>query len=224
MKPKVQVLANDVSPFPDAPLKLVSAAVETGNGSATVSGDAVDVRPEDSFVGTMVVRYRVQDKTADPRRQAEGRIRLTVKAKPDRPGTPVATEVRDSTVVLTWTPPAANGSAITGYRVTGTNGVSKLCPANTCTIGSLTNDVEYTFSVVAVNGIGESEASERPPRRHARISGPRCHRRRRCVRGQTAGGQLAGGQNHGLGDRRLRTPDLAGPSCRLQPCGRLVPG
>lgn len=156
---QVRVLANDVSPFPDAPLKLVSAAVETGNGSATVSGDAVDVRPADSFVGTMVVKYRVQDKTADPRRQAEGRIRLTVKAKPDRPGTPVATEVRDSTVVLTWTPPAANGSAITGYRVTGTNGVSKLCPANTCTIGSLTNDVEYTFSVVAVNGIGESEAS-----------------------------------------------------------------
>lgn len=158
---RVPVLANDVNPFADTPLTVVSAVVETGNGTATVSGDAVDVRPAESFVGTMVVRYRIQDKTRDPRREADGRIRLTVKAKPDKPGTPVATEVRDSTVVLNWTTPAANGSAITGYRVTGTNGVSQLCPANTCTIGSLTNDVEYTFSVVAVNGIGESEASER---------------------------------------------------------------
>jgi hypothetical protein len=156
----VDVLANDVNPFEDGVLKLLQAVVETGEGAATVSGGTVDVRPSESFVGTMVVRYRIEDKTGDPQRQADGRIRLTVKAKPDKPGTPVATEVRDRTVVLNWTPPAANGSPITGYKVAANAGMSKLCPTNTCTIDGLTNDVEYVFSVVAVNGIGESTASD----------------------------------------------------------------
>ncbi|MFF1384443.1 Ig-like domain-containing protein [Arthrobacter sp. NPDC058288] len=156
----IDVLANDVDPFPDSGLKLLRAVVETGDGSATVAGGTVDVRPSETFVGTMVVRYRIQDKTGDPQREADGRIRLTVKAKPGKPGTPVATEVRDRTVVLNWTPPPANGSPITGYRVTTTAGVSKMCPTNTCTVDGLTNDVEYVFSVVAVNGIGDSPASD----------------------------------------------------------------
>lgn len=156
----IDVLSNDANPFPDEALRLVSSVVETGEGTATVSGESVRVQPLASFVGTMVVRYRIQDATGDPQRQTDGRIRLTVKAKPDKPGTPVASEVRDRTVVLNWTPPAANGSPITGYKVSGTNGASQLCPTNTCTIGSLTNDVQYTFTVVAVNGIGDSPASD----------------------------------------------------------------
>ncbi|MGX9902200.1 fibronectin type III domain-containing protein [Arthrobacter sp. SA17] len=156
----INVLTNDVNPFPEKALQLVSAVVETGQGTATISGESVAVQPAETFVGTMVVRYRIQDMTGEAQRQTDGRIRLTVRAKPDKPGTPVASEVRDRTVVLNWTPPAANGSPITGYKVSGTNGASQLCPTNTCTIGSLTNDVEYTFSVVAVNGIGDSPASD----------------------------------------------------------------
>lgn len=156
----IDVLANDANPFPESGLKLLHAVVETGEGTATLAGGGVDVRPSETFVGTMVVRYRIQDKTGDPQREADGRIRLTVKAKPGKPGTPVATEVRDRTVVLNWTPPAANGSPITGYRVTANAGEGKLCPTNTCTIDGLTNDVEYVFSVVAVNGIGDSPASD----------------------------------------------------------------
>lgn len=156
---EVAVLANDVNPFPDTPLSIINAVVETGQGTASVSGGNVSVRPDASFVGTMVVRYRIQDKTGDPERQTDGRIRLTVKAKPDKPGTPMATEVRDRTVVLSWTPPSANGSPISAYKVTGNNGAAKVCATNTCTIDSLTNDLEYTFTVVAVNAIGESPAS-----------------------------------------------------------------
>jgi hypothetical protein len=156
----VDALANDDNPFPDSPLSVVGAVVETGEGSAVVAGNAVNVRPSESFVGTMVVRYRIADKTADTARQADGRIRLTVKSKPDKPGTPIVNEVRDKTVVLSWTPPSANGSPITGYRVTGTGGVSKTCATNTCTVDGLTNDVEYTFSVIAVNAMGDSPTSE----------------------------------------------------------------
>jgi hypothetical protein len=57
----VPVLANDFNPFPETPLTLLSAVTESGSGGATVKGDDVVVTPAADFVGTMVVRYRIQD-------------------------------------------------------------------------------------------------------------------------------------------------------------------
>lgn len=155
----VDVLANDVNPFPDSPLKLIGAKVETGQGSVNASDSRVDVTPAAGFVGTLVVSYQVQDKTEDPGRVVTGRVRLTVKDKPAAPATPTVAEVRDKTVVLNWSPPQNNGSPITGYTVKDSKGQNTSCPATTCTISGLTNDVEYTFSVTATNGVGESAAS-----------------------------------------------------------------
>jgi hypothetical protein len=156
----VPVLANDVNPFPDTPLEITTALVETGQGQVEVAGDEVRVTPNETFFGTMTVRYRVQDATNDPDREVEGRIRLTVQGKPDAPGTPTVSSVQDRTVVLAWTPPANNGAEIERYVVTSTAGnYEKVCLATTCTLDGLTNNVEYNFTVVAENRVGPSEPS-----------------------------------------------------------------
>ena len=160
----VPVTANDFNPFPDRPLKVVAAAVETGNGTAEVRGDQVAVSPSSTFVGTMVVRYRIQDATADVDREVEGRILVTVQGRPEAPGTPSVSSVQDRTVVLSWTPPADNGAPITKYVVSSTRGdYSKDCAATTCTLDGLTNNVEYNFTVVAVNRVGSSDPSPASP-------------------------------------------------------------
>jgi hypothetical protein len=156
----VPVLDNDFNPFPDKPLKVVSASTVTGDGQATVSGSKVDVAIAKDYVGTLVVRYRVQDATADVDREVEGRIVLTVQGRPAQPGKPTVTSVQDRTVVLNWTPPVDNGAEITGYTVQSlAGGYSKKCASTTCTLDGLTNNVEYNFTVTATNGVGTSDAS-----------------------------------------------------------------
>ena len=157
----VPVLANDSNPFADrGPLGLVGQpVVETGRGDATADGDTVVVSPKEDFVGTMVVRYTVRDATEDPDRQVEGRITVNVLGAPAAPTTPVVEEVRSGTVVLSWTPPQNNGAEITGYTVTSSQGDEFSCATTTCTLKPLTNNVTYTFTVVAENAVGPSDAS-----------------------------------------------------------------
>ncbi|KSW29732.1 fibronectin type III domain-containing protein, partial [Cellulomonas sp. B6] len=160
----VQVLEGSSNPFPErGPLTVVGALVETaGAGTASASSSSVSVRPNADFIGNMTVRYRVRDVTGDPSREVEGRISVRVSGVPDAPVPPRIGEVRDRTVVLSWTAPDNRGEQITEYRVTAQPGsVVKTCASTTCTIDGLTNDVEYTFTVAAKNRVGWSEESPR---------------------------------------------------------------
>lgn len=162
----VAVLSNDKSNLVNNDeLTLVGAPqVEAGEGTAKISGNQVVVTPAEGFVGTMTVRYTVVDGTLDPNRQSDGRIRLTVRAKPGPPGTPRGDSVGDGKVVLTWTDGAANGLPIDSRVVRGTAAdgapVEQSCATNTCTITKLTNGRNYTFTVTQSNELGS--ATSRP--------------------------------------------------------------
>ncbi|PRB10323.1 hypothetical protein CQ047_07560 [Microbacterium sp. MYb72] len=156
----VPVLDNDVNPFPETPLKVVSAATETGSGTVSFTAGEVKVTPAAEFVGTMVVRYRIQDATKDADREVDGRIVLTVQGVPEAPGTPTVSSVQDRTVVLSWSPPSNNGAEITSYTVKSVAGnYTKKCTSTTCTLDGLTNNVEYVFQVVATNRVGDGKPS-----------------------------------------------------------------
>lgn len=157
----VDVLAGASNPFPDQPLRVVGATVETpGTGTASVSGSDVVVRPAADLVGQMVVRVRVRDATDDSAREVASSITLRVRGKPATPDAPRVGEVRDGTVVLSWTAPDGRGEPIKGYRVTPSAGGSPTsCASTTCTITGLTNNVEYTFTVAAENAVGWSDPS-----------------------------------------------------------------
>ncbi|AIY03698.1 hypothetical protein ART_4099 [Arthrobacter sp. PAMC 25486] len=156
----IKVLLNDVNPFPDTPLKVVDTTIETDPKGIVVTfvNDAVTVNTDENYKGTVVVSYVVEDKTKDKDRRANGKIRITVKGKPDSPSKPQVLEEKDKAVLLTWDPPADNGSPLTGYTVSWAGGSQK-CATNTCTITGLENAVEYKFKATATNAVGESDAS-----------------------------------------------------------------
>ena len=80
------------------------------------------------------------------------------------PAEPTATTAfrGNQQVAVSWTPPASDGgAAITGYRVISYPGgvtAATTGPAN-ATVNGLTNGTSYTFTVAAINAIGEGPAS-----------------------------------------------------------------
>lgn len=156
----IPVTDNDANPFPETPLEVIAAFTETGSAaSTTYDKGSVTVTPSETYVGTLVVVYRIQDATKDPDRLVEGRVTLNVQGIPEAPAKPQVEEIRSETVVLSWTPPVNNGAEITGYTVTSNNGYTKECATTTCTLDGLTNNVTYTFTVVATNEVGDSKPS-----------------------------------------------------------------
>ncbi len=156
----IDVLEGSFNPYPQQPLRVVGATVESGRGTASATASRVTVTPAPDYIGELVVRYRVRDGIDEADREVEGRISLSVRGVPDTPAAPRVGEERDKTVVLSWTAPNSRGASITSYRLTASpGGLTKTCASTTCTFDGLTNDVTYTFSVAAQNAVGWSQES-----------------------------------------------------------------
>ncbi len=80
------------------------------------------------------------------------------------PGAPTGAHATagNTSALVSWSAPAANGSAITGYTVTSSVGAKHCTTSGTlsCTVTGLTNGTPYTFTVTATNGVGTGPASD----------------------------------------------------------------
>ncbi|WP_347754560.1 Ig-like domain-containing protein [Agrococcus sp. ProA11] len=158
----LDVVQDDFNPFErdGIPLRMVAAAVVAGQGTISNTDREVTVTPGADFSGVLTVRYTVQDATELAQRQVSGTLTLNVKGRPDAPPRPNVDAVGDAQVTLTWAPPPSNGAPITGYVVRSSDGaVQQPCAATTCVIAGLTNNVTYTFQVLAQNEVGDSDPS-----------------------------------------------------------------
>ena len=80
---------------------------------------------------------------------------------PDAPAQPTVA-ASNAQIVVTFNAPANNGSAITSYSTTCTDGITPVTtigPASPLTVAGLTNGHTYTCTVTATNGIGSGAAS-----------------------------------------------------------------
>ena len=151
-----------VNPFADLGKSLTMVGqpnIQIGSGTASGDASQIVVTPAVGFHGQMTVRYTLADATKDVKRQVEGRILLTVRDRPEPPIGVTALTQESRTATLAWSAGANNGAPITKFSVRWSSG-SKDCGAvTTCTITGLTNNVEYTFTVVATNEVGDSDPS-----------------------------------------------------------------
>ncbi len=174
---QVSPLVNDAAtnPYPESPLRIGALSDEGAAArgiTATLDGSTVTIAVGDEAeIGTTIVRVQVLDITGDERRGVWSPITITVQDVPDAPAPPVQAfdEHIDGVVTMMIDPPAANGSPITGYRITG-NGVDVACGAEPrCRLEGLPPGVDLRLRAIAVNALGPSDPSAPSEPVHADI-------------------------------------------------------
>jgi hypothetical protein len=159
----LNVVRNDFNPFPDVPLKILSADVSNGaNATVEISGPNLIITPGPEKTQQISVIYKVEDGTKDPNRHAQGRADVMVTSAPDQPPAPTLVAGPGSIRVTVNPSPSSNGATITGYTVTRTGGgdtVVRSAQAGEQLDVAGTNGTTYTFNVFATNKVGNSERS-----------------------------------------------------------------
>jgi hypothetical protein len=94
-------------------------------------------------------------------------ISLIAAQFPGKPGTPTRTSANKTSITVGWTAAAANGSAVTNYKIYYSVNSGALQTLNTSvgnvltyTVNSLSTGNNYRFKVLAVNGVGDGPLSD----------------------------------------------------------------
>lgn len=151
------------SPVQGASVSVLAAKLLSGPGiHAAVAGPRITLSaPTGNIHGSAVFDLTVTDVpgTGHSDRHVQGRMSVEVLGLPGTPGRPSIQSVTSHTVVLAFTPPAANGAPLDQIVATDSHGGSHPCPASPCTISGLKNGQSYTFTVKAHNVVGWSQPS-----------------------------------------------------------------
>ena len=135
----------------------------TGTGttrSATSTGTTVTVSsltPGRTYTCSARATNSAGQSPASPASSA-----FVVPTVPNAPTGVVATP-GDGAASISWMAPADGGSPITGYTVTSSGSPARVCTstgATKCTISGLQNGVPYTFTVRAINSVGQGPVSQ----------------------------------------------------------------
>jgi N,N-dimethylformamidase beta subunit-like protein/uncharacterized protein DUF4082/fibronectin type III domain protein/Big-like domain-containing protein len=112
--------------------------------------------------------FTVQAANAQGKGAASAASNSVTPLAPTAPSAPTAVTATPASAQaqVSWTAPAANGSAITGYTITPYTGTTAQTPtqvsngsATSATVNGLTNGTSYTFTVAATNSLGTGPAS-----------------------------------------------------------------
>ena len=139
----------DTDPLKPVTVVISNSTIKTGMKVYGIAGPTVELLGTATVDGSITVNL-----TKDPEV-------VVAATKPGAPTGVSATSGADASSVVSWSAPSSNGgSALTGYTATSSNGLS--CSTTTlltCSITGLTNGTAYTFTVKAINVIGQSDAS-----------------------------------------------------------------
>lgn len=153
-----------INPFPDTPIRIVSASVQRGQGSVDPQGTTLRITPASGFHGEMTVSYRLMDATGDADRMVEGRVSLVVRDRPEAPSDVRVAPSGAGRAFVSFTPGADNGAPVSGYTLTDReSGATYSCSATSCPVTGLRNGVKHSFTVVAHNDVGDSAPSAPSP-------------------------------------------------------------
>jgi hypothetical protein len=135
----------------------IASTTQPSLGTVSIVGrDSVKFAPKPEVSGQTDFQYTIEDRAG---RQATATVRLSVLDRPAIPTQPTVGEQLSATAVVSFGRPADNGSPITSYEVKGVPGGTATCTGSPCTVSGLTNGVEYTFQVRALNEVGWSDWS-----------------------------------------------------------------
>jgi uncharacterized repeat protein (TIGR02543 family) len=139
----------DTDPLKPVIVVISNSTIKTGMKVYGIAGPTIEVLGTATVDGSITVEL-----TKDPEV-------VVAATKPGAPTGVSATSGADASSVVSWSAPSSNGgSPLTGYTATSSNGLS--CSTTTlltCSIAGLTNGTPYTFTVKAINIIGQSDAS-----------------------------------------------------------------
>lgn len=151
----VEALSGNASTSKYTPLTLTKVDFSGADGvSGTVSGSSISVSiAANTAGGVKSGTYEVQDAQGNV---GTGRIEVNYQARPNKPSVTVDT-VSDGTVTLSpQQSETLSVPAVTGFNVTWNGGSTTCAVSGTCVISGLTNFESTTFTVAAVNAIGQS--------------------------------------------------------------------